>query len=99
LLEAVKKRVLPADDAVVVRKALSVAIAQDKDLEVAGTAVNGRVALVKFPNLKPDIILLDRNASDGWTGNRAPIVQDRRTRSHYYVQHAYRTRGLRHSGS
>jgi len=59
LPEAVKKRVLLVDDAVVVRKTLSVAIAQDKDLEVAGTAVNGRVALVKFPALKPDIVLLD----------------------------------------
>lgn len=47
------------DDAVVVRKALSVAIAQDSDLEVAGTAVNGRVALAKVQALKPDIVLLD----------------------------------------
>src|SRR5579872_3626991 len=54
-----RKRVLLVDDAVVVRKALSVAIAQDPDLEVAGTAVNGRVALAKFPALKPDIVLLD----------------------------------------
>jgi two-component system chemotaxis response regulator CheB len=59
LPEAIKKRVFLVDDAVVVRKALSLAIAQDKDLEVAGTAVNGRVALVKFPAVKPDIILLD----------------------------------------
>jgi two-component system chemotaxis response regulator CheB len=56
---ATKKRVLLVDDAVVVRKALSVAIEKDPDLEVAGTAVNGRVALAKFPLLKPDIILLD----------------------------------------
>jgi two-component system chemotaxis response regulator CheB len=59
LPEAKKKRVLLVDDAVVVRKALSLAIAQDQDLEVAGTAVNGRVALAKFPALKPDIVLLD----------------------------------------
>ena len=57
--EARKKRVLLVDDAVVVRKALSLAIAQDRDLEVAGTAVNGRIALAKFPALKPDIVLLD----------------------------------------
>ncbi len=57
--EAIKKRVLLVDDAVVARKALSLAIAQDLDLEVAGTAVNGRVALAKFPSLKPDIVLLD----------------------------------------
>lgn len=55
----VRKRVLLVDDAVVVRKALSVAIEKDPDLEVAGTAVNGRIALAKFPTLKPDIILLD----------------------------------------
>ena len=54
-----KKRVFLVDDAVVVRKALSVAIAHDRDLEVAGTAVNGRVALSKFPSLRPDIVLLD----------------------------------------
>lgn len=59
LLETKKKRVLLVDDAVVVRKALSLAIAQDRDLEVAGTAVNGRIALAKFPSLKPDIVLLD----------------------------------------
>jgi len=54
-----KARVLLVDDAVMVRKALSVAIASDRDLEVAGTAVNGRVALAKFRVLKPDIVLLD----------------------------------------
>lgn len=54
-----RKRVLLVDDAVVVRKALSVAIERDPDLEVAGTAVNGRIALAKFPALKPDIVLLD----------------------------------------
>ncbi len=57
--EAIKKRVLLVDDAVVVRKALSLAISQDQDLEVAGTAVNGRVALAKFSALTPDIVLLD----------------------------------------
>lgn len=59
VLRAIKKRVLLVDDEVVVRKALSQAIAQDRDLEVAATAVNGRVALAKFPALKPDIVLLD----------------------------------------
>lgn len=54
-----KKRVLLVDDAVVVRKTLSDVIAQDPDLEVVGTAVNGRVALAKFSTFKPDIVLLD----------------------------------------
>ena len=50
---------LLVDDAAVVRSALSLAIAQDEDLEVAGTAPNGRIALAKFSALKPDIVLLD----------------------------------------
>ena len=54
-----KKRVLIVDDAVVVRKTLSDAIARDPALEVAGTASNGRFALAKFPALKPDVIHLD----------------------------------------
>jgi two-component system, chemotaxis family, protein-glutamate methylesterase/glutaminase len=54
-----RKRVLLADDAVVVRKVLSQAIEKDPDLEVAATAVNGRIALTKFETEKPDIVLLD----------------------------------------
>ena len=54
-----KKRVLLVDDAVVVRKALSTAIGHDPLLEVAGTAVNGRVGLAKFVASRPDIVLLD----------------------------------------
>lgn len=55
----IKKRVLVVDDAVVVRKTLSDAIARDAALEVVGTASNGRFALAKFPAMKPDIVLLD----------------------------------------
>lgn len=57
--QSTKKRVLIVDDAVVVRKTLSDALARDPALEVAGTASNGRFALAKFPALKPDIVLLD----------------------------------------
>lgn len=59
LEERKKKRVLIVDDAVVVRKTLSDAIASDPQLEVAGSASNGRIAMAKFPSLKPDIVLLD----------------------------------------
>jgi two-component system, chemotaxis family, protein-glutamate methylesterase/glutaminase len=58
-VKSAKKKVLLVDDAVVVRKVLGQAIAQDPALEVAGTAVNGRIALTKFPALQPDIVLLD----------------------------------------
>jgi two-component system chemotaxis response regulator CheB len=58
-VKSAKKKVLLVDDAVVVRKVLGQAIAQDPALEVAGTAVNGRIALAKFPAVTPDIVLLD----------------------------------------
>ena len=54
-----KKRVLIVDDAVVVRRTLSDAIARDPALEIAATAGNGRIALAKFEALKPDLVLLD----------------------------------------
>ena len=59
LPELKKKRVLIVDDAVVVRRTISDAIAKDPSLEVAGTAGNGRLALALFPMLKPDVVLLD----------------------------------------
>jgi len=59
LTQGTKRRVLLVDDAVVVRKVLSSAIGADPDLEVAATAVNGKIALGKFAASKPDIVLLD----------------------------------------
>ena len=58
-MKSAKKRVLLVDDAVVVRKVLSQAIAEDPALEVAATAVNGRIGLAKFQATQPDIVLLD----------------------------------------
>jgi two-component system chemotaxis response regulator CheB len=56
---SLRKRVLIVDDAVVIRKALSDALSRDPDLEVVGTASNGRLALGKLQTLRPDVILLD----------------------------------------
>jgi two-component system, chemotaxis family, protein-glutamate methylesterase/glutaminase len=52
-------RVLIVDDAVVVRKALANGLSHDPDLEVVGTASNGRLALAKLQTLRADVILLD----------------------------------------
>jgi two-component system chemotaxis response regulator CheB len=54
-----KKSILIVDDAIVVRKALTDALSRDPDLEVLGTASNGRLALAKLHTLRPDVILLD----------------------------------------
>jgi len=59
-----KIRVLIVDDEVVARRALADLIDSSGDLEVAGTAPNGRVALDKLRRQSPDVVLLDVDMPD-----------------------------------
>lgn len=59
-----KIRVLVVDDAVVVRRMVADTIATDPDLEVAGTAANGRIALAKLTQLNPDLVVMDVEMPD-----------------------------------
>ncbi|WP_248583311.1 chemotaxis response regulator protein-glutamate methylesterase [Nocardioides sp. InS609-2] len=52
-------RVLVVDDSVVIRRLVSDLLQEDPDIEVVGTAVNGRAALHKVESLKPDLITMD----------------------------------------
>ena len=52
-------QIMIVDDSLVVRKVLSSLLARDRDLNVAGWASNGRLALAKLQSFRPDIILLD----------------------------------------
>jgi two-component system chemotaxis response regulator CheB len=52
-------RVLVVDDAVVFRRVLSDALASFPGVEVVGSAANGRLALQKVRELRPDLITLD----------------------------------------
>ena len=54
-----KIRILVVDDSVVVRRMLSDALTADPQLEVVGTAANGKIALAKIPQVNPDIVILD----------------------------------------
>lgn len=54
-----KIRVLIVDDSVVARRFLSKALAEEAEIDVVGTAPNGRIALEKIPQLNPDLITLD----------------------------------------
>ncbi|MBI1758556.1 MAG: chemotaxis response regulator protein-glutamate methylesterase [Actinobacteria bacterium] len=47
------------DDSVVVRRLITDALGDDPDIEVVGTASNGRLALGKLDQLKPDLVTLD----------------------------------------
>jgi two-component system chemotaxis response regulator CheB len=54
-----KIRVLVVDDSTVIRRLLSDSLAADPQIEVAGVAANGRIALAKIPQLNPDAVTLD----------------------------------------
>src|SRR4051812_19232423 len=52
-------RVLVVDDSVVIRKIVSDLLSEDPDIEVVGTAVNGRAGVQKAALLKPDLVTMD----------------------------------------
>ena len=52
-------RILIVDDAVVIRRMLTDILSSDSQLEVVGTASNGRIALSKIQQLNPDLLTLD----------------------------------------
>jgi two-component system chemotaxis response regulator CheB len=51
--------VLVVDDSVVIRRMVSSVLDDDPDITVVGTASNGRIALDKLAQLRPDIVILD----------------------------------------
>jgi two-component system chemotaxis response regulator CheB len=59
-----KLRVLIVDDAVVIRRIVSDVLNSDPELEVAGTAANGKIALARIPQLNPDLVTLDVEMPD-----------------------------------
>lgn len=54
-----KIRVLIADDHTLVRDGIRALLALAADIEVVGEAANGREALEKIKELKPDVVLMD----------------------------------------
>jgi two-component system chemotaxis response regulator CheB len=54
-----KIRILVVDDSVVIRQVVSDVLAADPEIEVVGTAANGKIALAKLTQLNPDLVILD----------------------------------------
>ncbi len=52
-------RVLVVDDSVVVRRLVTDALSGAPDIEVVGSAANGRIALTKVDQLAPDVVTMD----------------------------------------
>ena len=52
-------KVLIVDDSVMVRKAVSDALSKDPEIEIIGTASNGKIALQRISQHQPDVLILD----------------------------------------
>ena len=59
-----KIRVLVVDDSFVVRRVVTEELAAQPDIEVAGSASTGRIALEKMAQLNPDLVILDIEMPD-----------------------------------
>src|SRR6188474_2751881 len=59
-----KIRVLVVDDSLVVRRVVTEELAAQPDIEVAGSASTGRIALEKMAQLNPDLVILDIEMPD-----------------------------------
>lgn len=57
-------RVLVVDDSVVIRRLVTHALEEDRQVEVAGAAPNGIIALQRIPQVNPDVITLDIEMPD-----------------------------------
>lgn len=57
-------RVLVVDDSVVVRRTVATVLAQTEDIDVVGTAADGRLGLRKVAELNPDVVTLDIEMPD-----------------------------------
>lgn len=64
-----KIRVLVVDDSALIRRIISDILNHDADIEVAGTAANGQLAVARTRELNPDLITLDVDmpVMDGYT--------------------------------
>jgi len=77
-------RVLVVDDSVVVRRLVTDALAADRRVEVVGTASDGRRALARVEQLRPDVVTMDVEMPDmngieavralRASGSRVPII-------------------------
>lgn len=54
-----KTRVFIVDDSVLIRRLLTMSLGEDESLEVIGFAVNGKLAVPKILDLKPDVVIMD----------------------------------------
>lgn len=86
---SVRKRILVADDNVIVRSVVRALIEAGTDLEVCNEAVDGLNAIQKAKELKPDLVLLDFR-TPGLSGRSCLDHQERLATSAHRSVHLVR---------
>lgn len=71
-------RILLVDDHAVVRQGFAALLELQPDFRIAGHASSGREAITQYPQLQPDIVLMDLNLpdTDGAVAIQAIVEQD-----------------------
>src|SRR5688500_8881783 len=78
-----RTRVLIVDDSVTIRKLISDLVSAQPELEVAGVAANGRIALAKIAQVCPDVVTLDIEMPE--LDGLQTLVEIRKTHPHLPV--------------
>jgi two-component system chemotaxis response regulator CheB len=69
-------RVLIVDDSVVIRRKLAETLGRLPGLLVAGSTASGRIALLKIPLLRPDVVVLDSAMTEPGSVNTLAAIRE-----------------------
>ncbi|MFS8580579.1 MAG: response regulator transcription factor, partial [Novibacillus thermophilus] len=70
-------RILIADDHVIVRSGLSLLLSRCPDFDIVGEASDGREAVQKALQLRPDVVIMDLSMPPGKDGISATVEMKR----------------------
>ncbi|MBD2167437.1 response regulator [Calothrix membranacea FACHB-236] len=82
-------RVLLVDDQETIREYLRSLIEKETDLEVVGSAENGKAAILKVANLHPDVVLIDMEMPEMDGINATKIISERFPKTKILVLSGY----------
>lgn len=52
-------KVFVCDDSILIRKLLTISLGEDREIQLVGTAANGKLGTLKIPEAQPDVVVMD----------------------------------------
>ncbi|GAK49687.1 response regulator receiver modulated CheB methylesterase [Candidatus Moduliflexus flocculans] len=92
-----KIKVLIVDDAIVVRILVGNALSKEPDIDFVGKAENGKIALEKIEELKPDVVLLDIEMPEMNGLEVLKVLRDKGMPTKVIMFSTYTTVGAKHT--